>query len=78
MGRRRLDLRTERGDLVRTVLKPLASLRLTVWLFAAAMVLIFAGTLAQTGHGVWRVVDSYFRSAIAWIDLGVFVPGGGR
>lgn len=57
------------------VVQPLASLRLTVALFAAAMVLIFAGTLAQTEHGVWRVVESYFRSAVAWIDLGVFVPG---
>ena len=58
-------------------LKPFASLRLTVALFVAAMVLIFAGTLAQTEHGVWRVVENYFRSAVAWIDLGVFVPGTG-
>lgn len=56
--------------MVREALARLASLRLTVTLLAAAMVLIFAGTLAQTRLGVWQVVDGYFRSAVAWIGLG--------
>jgi len=54
--------------------RALASLRLTVALFAMAMVLIFAGTLAQATQGVWTVVDSYFRSPLAWIDVQLFVP----
>ena len=55
-------------------LAALASLRLTVVLFALAMALVFAGTLAQVELGVWEVVNRYFRSVIAWIDLQLFVP----
>lgn len=60
---------------MRTALKAMASLRLTVVLLAAAMVLIFVGTLAQTRLGVWQVVDGYFRSAVAWVDPGLVIPG---
>ena len=52
----------------------LASLRLTVGLFAVAMVLIFAGTLAQVHAGIWQVMDEYFRTPVAWIELQLFVP----
>lgn len=61
---------------LRRLLSGLASLRLTVALLVLAMVLIFAGTLAQTTQGVWQVVDSYFRSWLAWIDLRLFLPRG--
>jgi hypothetical protein len=60
--------------LVRRLLEPLASLRLTVALLALSMVLIFVGTLAQTRVGVWEAVDSYFRGFVAWVDLSLFVP----
>ena len=53
---------------LKRILTPLASLRLTVVLFALAMVLIFAGTLAQREQGNWDVVSEYFRS------LWVFIP----
>lgn len=56
------------------VLHALASLKLTVALFAMAMVLIFAGTLAQATQGVWTVVDTFFRSPLAWVDLQLFIP----
>ena len=52
----------------------LGSLRLTVALFAMAMVLIFAGTLAQVRHGIWIVMEHYFRTFWTWIDLQLFVP----
>ena len=58
-------------DRLKTILAPLAplgSLRLTVTLFTLAMLLIFAGTLAQREHGNWEVVQAYFRT---W---GVIVP----
>ena len=61
-------------DRLKAILKPLASLKLTVVLFALAMVLIFTGTLAQAEEGTWVIVDRYFRSAIAWIDLQLLVP----
>jgi ABC-type transport system involved in cytochrome c biogenesis permease subunit len=56
------------------LLRPLASLRLTVALFALAIFLVFAGTLAQTSADVWVVVSQYFRTWFAWIPLQVFFP----
>ena len=64
-----------------SILAPIASLRLTVVLFALSIVLVLAGTLAQVDHDIWYVIHNYFRCWIAWIDLGVFfyrswdVPG---
>jgi hypothetical protein len=61
---------------MKKILHALASLRLTVVLLAMAMVLIFVGTLAQAHLGVWHVVDSFFRSPIAWIDFQTLIPIG--
>ena len=36
-----------------TLLKPIASLKLTVSLFAMSMVLVFFGTIAQKNSGIW-------------------------
>lgn len=57
-----------------TLLAPLASLRLTVVLFALSIILVFAGTLAQIDHDIWFVVHNYFRTFVAWIDLQVLFP----
>src|SRR5689334_9054959 len=58
---------------VTRILSILASLRLTVVLFALSIVLIFLGTLAQKDQDVWRVVnDTYFRVWIAHVDFRVF------
>ena len=55
------------------VLSFLASLRVTVTLFALSIFLIFVGTLAQKDQDVWRVVnDTYFRVWIARVDIQVF------
>jgi hypothetical protein len=56
-------------DTFREGLKPLASLQVTVVLFALSILLVFFGTLAQVDFGIWTVVDKYFWS---WI---VMVPG---
>jgi ABC-type transport system involved in cytochrome c biogenesis permease subunit len=56
------------------VLMPLASLRLTVALFAIAILLVFAGTLAQVDKDIWDVMREYFRAWFAWIDFQVFFP----
>jgi ABC-type transport system involved in cytochrome c biogenesis permease subunit len=51
----------------------LASLRLTVTLFALAIFLILVGTLAQKDHDIWYVVDhTYFRVWFARVDFLVF------
>ncbi len=56
------------------LLKPLASLKLTVVIFILSMFLVFAGTLAQVNQGIWTVVDTYFRSIVVRIELQIFVP----
>src|SRR5436190_18371144 len=45
----------------RTVLKPWASLKLTVVLFALAIFLVFASTLAQKEVDVWDVIHNWYR-----------------
>ena len=59
---------------IRRLLKPIASLRLTVVLLAMSMFLVFASTLAQVHEGVWTIVDRYFRSYFVRIDFQIFVP----
>ena len=54
------------------VLKYFLSLRLTVTLLSLSMILVFCGTLAQVDKGIWTVMDQYFRTWIAWIDLSIF------
>ena len=50
---------TQRSELsavgLRVAFSPLASLRLTVVLFAFSIVLVLAGTLAQVDHDIWYV-----------------------
>ena len=55
-------------------LMPLASLKLTVALFAMAIFLIFAGTLAQVNKDIWEVMSQYFRTYFAWVEFQVFFP----
>jgi hypothetical protein len=61
---------------VLVVLEALASLRLTVALFALSLVLVFFGTLAQIDAGIWTVVKEYFRSFFVWIPLQLLVQFG--
>lgn len=61
---------------IKVLLKPIASLRLTVWLFAMSLVLVFVGTLAQIDAGITTVVNSYFRSVYVWVPLQLFVKLG--
>jgi len=50
-------------------LRALASLRLTVTLFALSLLLVFFGTLAQIDGGIWTIVKAYFRDFIVWIPF---------
>lgn len=61
---------------VRKALSAVASLRVTVVLFALGIVLIFTGTLAQMDAGIGAVVKDYFRSLYVWIPLQLFVRFG--
>ena len=60
--------------LIDRILRPLASLRLTVTLFGLAIFLVLAGTLAQTTHDISWVLNHYFRAPLAWIELRVYFP----
>jgi hypothetical protein len=48
-----------------------ASLKVTVVLFAMSLFLVFFGTWAQVDSGIWDVVNKYFRSLFVWIPLKV-------
>jgi ABC-type transport system involved in cytochrome c biogenesis permease subunit len=65
-------VRSISGSQLARLLLPLASLRLTVALFAMAIFLIFAGTLAQVDQDIWDVMRQYFRVWFAWIDFQIF------
>lgn len=60
--------------LPKAILRPFASLKITVALFAMGIFIILVGTLAQVDKDMWEVIDLYFRSWIAWIDFQVFFP----
>ncbi len=57
----------------RELLEPIASLKLTVALFALSIVLVFYGTWAQVDQGIWYVVSRYFRSFYVWIPVKVLL-----
>ena len=59
---------------VASVLKALASLKFTVILFVLSMVLVFLGTLAQVEQDMWEVLDRYFKSWVAIVDVKVLFP----
>ena len=52
-------------DAVKTILKPIASLQLTVVLLSLSLGLVFFGTVAQVDFGIWTVVNKYFYSWVA-------------
>ena len=58
----RADVR--QGDMIFKALSGLASLKLTVVLFALSILLVLFGTLAQDKVGIWDVMSGYFLSLI--------------
>jgi len=83
-----LDTRVEQGtsyesngtpefsawEVTKRVLEPIASLRLTVALFAVSIVLVLAGTFAQVDKDIWEVIGLYFRCWFAKIEFAIFFP----
>src|SRR5438445_12822164 len=62
--------------MIKKILTPLASLRLTVVMFVLAIALVFLGTLAQVDEGIFTVLSKYFRTGIAWIPFQALVRFG--
>ncbi len=61
---------------IKTILTPVASLKLTVAMFVLAIALIFFGTLAQVDEGIFTVLSKYFRTGLAWIPFQALVRFG--
>jgi cytochrome c biogenesis factor len=47
---------------MRSLIKFFSSLKLTVWLLTASMLLVFFGTLDQVHFGIWQTQKLYFES----------------
>ncbi|MFO1092719.1 MAG: cytochrome c biogenesis protein ResB [Planctomycetaceae bacterium] len=64
---------------IKRALGPLASLKLTVVLFAMSILIVLAGTLAQVNADIWEIINKYFRvnpadlfpGSFPWINLKV-------
>jgi hypothetical protein len=56
------------------VLEILGSLKLTCILFGLSMVIVFVGSLAQSRRDVWQVMEQYFRTWVAKIDVQDLFP----
>ena len=73
------EARSPRPDAVwptiKRILRPLASLKLTIVLFAMGIFIILAGTVAQVDNDISVVMHRYFRTwSFAWIDFKMFFP----
>ncbi|MBL8793953.1 MAG: cytochrome c biogenesis protein ResB, partial [Planctomycetia bacterium] len=64
------------GFSVEKALTSLAGLRLTVYLLAIGLLLVFFGTLAQMDQGIHAILQKYFRCWLAWVPLQIFVRFG--
>src|SRR5213592_2521078 len=53
-------------NMLRKIIDIITSLKLTIVCLAAAMVLIFAGTLAQVHLGIHEAQQRYFQSLFVW------------
>lgn len=56
------------------VLKAIGSLKLTVGLFAASLIIVLVGTLAQDEMNMQDVKERYFVSWVAWMHFDDFFP----
>src|SRR6476646_2927839 len=52
--------------MLRRLIDVVTSLKLTITCLAAAMILIFAGTIAQVHLGIWEAQRRYFQSFYVW------------
>src|SRR5881394_3577218 len=52
--------------MLRRLVNLITSLKLTIVCLAAAMVLIFAGTITQVNLGIWEAQQRYFQSLLVW------------
>src|SRR3954451_2515401 len=56
------------------LMRLLASLKLTVTLFALGIFVVLVGTLAQQEANIGQVVRDYFHSWVMWVDVNLLFP----
>jgi ABC-type transport system involved in cytochrome c biogenesis permease subunit len=61
-------------DLVDSAMRALASLKLTVALFAYGIFIVYIGTTAQEQNDIWQVVRDYFHAWLMWVDVNLLFP----
>ncbi len=61
---------------LKQIAKAIASLRLTVVLFALLIFIVFAGTLAQAEYSNLTAIEQYFRCFYTQVELKIFFPKG--
>lgn len=62
--------------MIRKLLNAFSSIKLTVVLLMAALLLVFFGTLDQVNYGIYEIQKRYFQSVIAFWSYPVEGPGG--
>src|SRR5687767_6310031 len=62
------------ADIVVTVIRAFASLKLTVTLFALGIFVVLVGTLAQQEANIGQVVSDYFHAWVMWVDVNLLFP----
>ena len=60
--------------MLKSLLKPFASLKLTVILLALSMALVYAGTWAQVDTSIWQVQEKYFHSWFVYVSFQSLLP----
>jgi len=68
----REESRPDFGSVLNAILAPLASLKLTVVLFALSILIVLFGTLAQAWMDIWEVIDTYFRVDLSLVFTSSF------
>ncbi len=58
--------------MIQSVLKPLASLRLTVFLLAAAVLVTWIATLDQTNTDIWNLKKKHFSNMLVFVPFQTF------
>jgi ABC-type transport system involved in cytochrome c biogenesis permease subunit len=61
-------------QVLNNLMRAVASLKLTVTLFAFGIFVVLIGTLAQTDADIWQVVRDYFHAWIMRVDVNLLFP----
>jgi ABC-type transport system involved in cytochrome c biogenesis permease subunit len=61
-------------ELADAAMRGLASLKLTVGLFAYGIFVVYLGTTAQQEADIWQVVRDYFHAWVMWVDVNLLFP----